>query len=264
MRAGLPIGEDDLQAYVDGRLAPDRAAEVETYLVGRPELEARLAAYRVQREELRQRLRPLADEPIPARLRVAAIRAGRRQRQWRWAMRAAAACLILTVGAGAGWWAANRFAPVAQDRPVLAEDPALGLAFAAHWTLAEDGDAVPALRSGDRAELSGWISGRLGHDITVPDLSRQGFELVGARVLPAARFAAAQIAYRGPGGRRLTFYVKTAETGETRPAFTALGGLNAMMWRDDGCAYALVGAIGQARFAEVSDAVFGQMETDGS
>ena len=69
MRAGLPIGEDDLQAYVDGRLAPDRAAEVAAYLGERPELEARLAAYRAQSEALRERLRPVAQAPIPARLR---------------------------------------------------------------------------------------------------------------------------------------------------------------------------------------------------
>jgi anti-sigma factor RsiW len=264
MRVGLPIGEDDLQAYVDGRLAPARAGEVEAYLSERPEMEARLAAYRAQNEALRERLLPVAQAPIPARLRISAIRAGRRRRQWSWTMRAAAACMILAVGTGTGWWAANRFAPLVQQPRQLADDPALGLAFAAHWTLATDGEATTALRTGDRAELSRWISARLNHDLTVPDLTQQGFQLVGARVLPADRFAAAQVAYRGAGGKNLTFYVKTQETGDTRPAFTALGGLSAMMWRDDGCAYALVGVLDRDRFARVSDAVFDQMEASGS
>ncbi|MDR6953208.1 anti-sigma factor RsiW [Ancylobacter sp. 3268] len=264
MRAGLPIGEDDLQAYVDGQLPPARIAEVETWLGERPELEARLSAYRTQREELRERLRPFGEAPIPARLRISAIRAGRRRRQWSWAMRAAAACLILAVGTGTGWWAANRFSPVAASRQALAEDPALGLAFAAHWTLATDGDAATALRTGDRRDLSSWISDRLGHDIAVPDLSSQGFRLLGARVLSSARFAAAQVAYGGAGGKHLTLYVKTGETGESRPAFTALGGVSAMMWRDDGCAYALVGALDHEPFAAVSGSVFDQMEADGS
>ena len=264
MRAGLPIGEDDLQAYVDGRLAPDRAAEVAAYLGERPELEARLAAYRAQSEALRERLRPVAQAPIPARLRISSIRAGRRRQHFTWALRAAAACVILALGTGTGWWAANRFAPLAPQNQQLADDPALGLAFAAHWTLATDGDAATALRTGDRDELSRWISGRLSHDIIVPDLTQQGFQLVGARVLPADRFAAAQVAYRGAGGKEITLYVKTEETGDTRPAFTALGGLSAMMWRDDGCAYALLGVLDRDRFARVSDAVFDQMEPRGS
>ena len=36
-----PIGEDDLHAYVDGRLQPERLAIVESYLKTNPEIAAR-------------------------------------------------------------------------------------------------------------------------------------------------------------------------------------------------------------------------------
>ena len=42
MNTGSPIGEDDLQAYIDGKLPPDRQALVDAYLAGHPEVSARV------------------------------------------------------------------------------------------------------------------------------------------------------------------------------------------------------------------------------
>ena len=70
-----PIGDDDLQALVDGRLPPERLSEVEGYLAHHPEIAARVKGYREQRANLRDRLQHKAQEPIPARLRIANIRA---------------------------------------------------------------------------------------------------------------------------------------------------------------------------------------------
>ena len=37
-----PIGEDDLAAWIDGRLSPERQRLVDAYLEGQPDLHARL------------------------------------------------------------------------------------------------------------------------------------------------------------------------------------------------------------------------------
>ena len=94
-----PIGEDDLAAWIDGRLSPERQRLVDAYLEGQPDVHARLREQAEQARALASLFAPIADEPIPATMRVAAIRG--RQRQPRWQL-AIAASLLLAVGFGGG------------------------------------------------------------------------------------------------------------------------------------------------------------------
>jgi len=71
----LPIGEDDLQAWIDERLTPARRAEVEAWLTANPETAARMRATAEQRLVLRGTLQAKHDEPVPARLRVSNLMA---------------------------------------------------------------------------------------------------------------------------------------------------------------------------------------------
>jgi anti-sigma factor RsiW len=48
-----PITEDDLHAYVDGVLEPERAAEVAAHLEDQPDMARRVAAFSNQRDLLR-------------------------------------------------------------------------------------------------------------------------------------------------------------------------------------------------------------------
>ena len=48
-----PIGDDELMAYVDGRLSPDRAEAVGSYLAAHPEIRERLSQFAEQRQALR-------------------------------------------------------------------------------------------------------------------------------------------------------------------------------------------------------------------
>ena len=99
-----PIGEDDLAAWIDGRLSPERQRLVDAYLEGQPDVHARLREQAEQARALASLFAPIADEPIPATMRVAAIRG--RQRQPRWQL-AIAASLLLAVGFGGGWSSAR-------------------------------------------------------------------------------------------------------------------------------------------------------------
>src|SRR6478735_8951666 len=99
-----PVGEDDLHGLIDGRLEPERQALVEAWLRGNPARAAEVSADRALRERLRARLAPIAEEAIPARLRVANIRSRHRPITGRWLPVAAAAVLCLAVGGAAGWF----------------------------------------------------------------------------------------------------------------------------------------------------------------
>jgi anti-sigma factor RsiW len=75
-----PITEDDLHAYVDHHLEPERRAQVSAYLEAHPDVARRVAGFADQRDHLRSALAPIADEPLPAKLNLSRIIENRRQR----------------------------------------------------------------------------------------------------------------------------------------------------------------------------------------
>jgi len=97
MIADPPIGEDDLNAFVDGRLPPERHALVSRFLSENRQLGERVAADITARSALRESLQFKAAEPIPARLRVAnlAVERGAAPRHW---LRVAAAIFLFALG----------------------------------------------------------------------------------------------------------------------------------------------------------------------
>src|SRR5882724_5126330 len=97
-----PITEDDLHAYVDQLLEPERRAEVTAYLDAHPDVARRVAVFSEQRNLLRSALAPIADEPLPPELNLSRIIETRKLRPSRiwWAV---AAMLLLSVGSLGGW-----------------------------------------------------------------------------------------------------------------------------------------------------------------
>src|SRR5580704_16368074 len=104
----LPVSEEELHAYVDGELAPDRKAAVEAWLANHPEDMTRVNAWRSLADAIRTRYGDVATEPVPARLSLRQIeRAGR---SWR-GVAAAAVLAAFLVGGVAGWTAHTIAAP---------------------------------------------------------------------------------------------------------------------------------------------------------
>ncbi len=66
------VTEDELLAYVDGRLERDARDRVAAWLADHPEDAARVAAYGAQISALRGAYDPILDEPLPPALRAAA------------------------------------------------------------------------------------------------------------------------------------------------------------------------------------------------
>ena len=64
----MTITDQELQAYVDGELAPDDAARVEAAMAGDVLLAARVEREKRLRDTLRRAYAPVLGEPVPARL----------------------------------------------------------------------------------------------------------------------------------------------------------------------------------------------------
>jgi anti-sigma factor RsiW len=89
-----PIGDDDLQAWADRRMPLDRRDAIEAYLAAHPEVVTRMARYAVHDAGLAAALQPKFEEPIPARLRIETLLAGRRSRMTAHLARAAGLLLM--------------------------------------------------------------------------------------------------------------------------------------------------------------------------
>ena len=64
------VGEDELNAYVDGELPADRRMAVEAWLAAHPDDAAKVSAWRKQAELIRARYGAVADETPPQRFNV--------------------------------------------------------------------------------------------------------------------------------------------------------------------------------------------------
>jgi len=241
----IPIGEDDLQAYQDRRLPPERAVVVEAYLAAHPDVAQRFRRYAEQEAQLAAALTAKLEEPIPSRLRIAAVAARRRSRLVTSLGRVAAALLLVTAGAAGHWYAEFRSRP----EPLGA---ATANAVAAFHTFTVEVRHPVEVRAEDGPNLTQWLSSRLDRPVTPPDLSPEGFRLMGGRLLPTAGVPAAQLMYDDDHGTRLTIYVQPMGIDGEEFRLTRQGGVRTVYWAERRLALAVTGRTSDAMLMAVA------------
>jgi anti-sigma factor RsiW len=232
---GRPVSEDDLHAYVDELLDPERRARVERYLAEHPETASRIRAWQEGRKRLRQALNWKAAEPVPASLsvwRLVEARLARPRASWRVA---AGIVLGLIVGAGGGWMARGPTVPRGLAAVVLE-------AVAAHRVFAMDLTHPVEFDSSDKAILATWATQRLGRAVTPPDLGQAGYHLVGGRLVATVHGPACLFLYDGDHGQRITLFVRPMGRRDLNAPMRPLEELDASgyAWARGGVAYGLV------------------------
>ena len=256
----LPVSEDDLTAFVDDRVPEDRRGAVERFVEANPAIRARVWADRAARDSLRRRLNPIAEQPIPNRLRVNTILARRRDKT-RGRIKLAAACVALLVGGGAVGWEAH---DVTQMRLSFSQQRVTSLtaadAISAHRIFVVETVHPVEVGAAQEPHLIQWLSRRVGHRLAVPNLSEQGYVLMGGRLLPAEGEAAAQFMYENGSGSRVTVYVRASSGDDTQFRFVTAQGVSAFSWVDQGLGFALVGAMDRAQLLAIADVVYQQVD----
>lgn len=259
-----PIGDDDLQAYLDGRLDGDRRAAVETYLTANPETAAKLARDREIFEGLRAALQAKFAEPLPPHLRMAEIRFARRHRSLRQLRLAAALGFVLLAGLLGGWVARGTLAPSAGS---ASTGSVAGLGFtrdalAAYRTYVVEKRHAVEVDASQETHLVTWLSKRLGRPLHAPALDAYGFHLMGGRLLPAldtaddGSVAAAQFMYESEDGRRMTLYVRAGSGAETAFRFQESGDTATFAWIDQGFGFALTAPTDRAKLLPIAEAIY--------
>jgi anti-sigma factor RsiW len=231
-----PITEDDLHAYVDRLLEPERWVEVANYLENHPEVARRVAAFAGQRDLLRAALAPVADEPLPPELNLSRIIENRRRRPslLRWAV---AAMLLLGIGGLGGWFARGAMPASASGLAALAQEAA-----DSYNVYTPDHVRPVEMRASDGAQLVDWVSNRLHRRMAVPDLSMAGYRLMGGRLVATAHGPAAMFMYDDDHGERLVVLTRPMSADQNAPMTPqSKGDIASFAWADRGMGYSLVG-----------------------
>ncbi len=251
------ISRDQLIAYADGQLPEAERPAVGAYLGANPEAAAEVALLQRQSHAIKTLFGPAGAEDVPVRLkprRLAAEMGRRRARSWSWA---AAAVVLVGLGLGAGWFA----------RPLLeAQGPSEMLiadAVNAHAVYVAENRHAVEVGSDDSEHLSSWLSNRLDTTLGMPDLTKEGFTLVGGRLLPGEPEAggrAAQLMYENEAQQRVTIYV-TAALPDGAPAyqFASYEGAEAFYWANARITCTVVGTLPEEQMKAVAGAVYSQL-----
>jgi len=234
-----PVTEAEIQAHVDGRLSPERAAIVDAWLAKQPDEAARVASYHAQRDALRAALDPVLDEPLPAALdlRLRETAPAGQLRSGHSALAASVAGLLLLGGAG-GWTLRG------MDTPVLTGTAALAREAAASYTIYAGDRARPVeLAADQRLTLDSWLSRRLSRPIAAPDLDAAGLRLIGGRLLPTEHGPAGLYLYQNAKGERIALYLRIMKSDDKTGRMTRReeDGVRGWTWADDGLGFGIFG-----------------------
>ncbi|HLG83713.1 MAG TPA: anti-sigma factor [Bradyrhizobium sp.] len=232
-----PITEDDLHAYVDQALEPERRREVAAYLGDHPDVAKRVGAFTGQRDLLRAALAPIAEEPLPAALNLARIIESRRRRPSRFGW-AVAALLLLSVGGAGGWMTRGALQAAPGGLAALAQEAA-----ASYTVYAPDHERPVEMRASDTAQLVQWVSSRLHQPVKVPNLSPSGYRLMGGRLVATAQGPAAMFMYDDDHGSRIVVLTRPMNGLDENAPMTphTKGDVAGFAWADGGVGYSLVG-----------------------
>jgi anti-sigma factor RsiW len=264
--------DDRLSAWLDGELPPAQADEVEDWLARHPEDAARVRLWAADRDALRARLAPIADEPVPEALAELVWRpAPDRAAWWRWAAAVAVFALGGVVGGAGVWQLQTERSAVAAAKPTgwvqrAAVAHAVYVPEQRHpvEVAVAGGSATESLAQEEH--LARWLTKRLGFAVKLFDLRDKGFELVGGRLLPDAAGPSAQLMYQatqaGPVGSapaRVTVYLRKPEGGaDFAFRYERQGDLGLFYCVEDGVGYALAGSLPREQLLALAESIYHQ------
>jgi len=275
-----PVTQDEIHAYVDGTLSEARRADVERELERNPELAARASDFFALNNLLRERYDRVLDEPLPARLRIAArpaeapaVRKARPAANW---PRFAGLAATLVLGVAIGWGmhygmsgmsvsgGASATADGGDLRAVSADNT---MRFAQQAALAHVVYMPTVVRpdtmdDSQEQDFVKWLANRLGTNVHAPMLAKSGFELSGGRLLPGDDGGeVAQFMYHNARGERVTLCISHRKTSANTTAFKLYqdGPVNVFYWVDGDFGYALSGGIDRKALLQLAHDVYAQL-----
>lgn len=270
-----PVTQDEIHAYVDGTISEARRADVERELERNPDLATRASDFFALNNLLHERYDRVLNEPLPARLRVAAPaaetrKAGSSKPAANWP-RFAGMAAALVLGVGIGWGThygmnapggfgaggASALHTVSLDGSErFAQQAAI-----AHVNYMPSVMRPDTMGDSQEQDFVKWLANRLGTNVHAPMLARDGFELSGGRLVQNDDGDVAQFMYHNAKGERVTLCISHRKTSANTTAFKLYqdGPVNVFYWVDGDFGYALSGGIDRKALLQLSHDVYAQI-----
>jgi anti-sigma factor RsiW len=248
------VSEEELHAWVDGRLPADREAAVQRHLRENPAVARQVSAWQAQRQGLRAAFASIAEEPVPARLCLEPLlsqRLDRRRVLWRVA---ASALFAFGLGGAGGWFLHQELQPSNATLTLLTQQ-----AVANHVVYTADQRRPTELGAQQRDDLARWVSNRLNHKVAPPDLSADGFTYMGGRLAATPDGPAGLFMYDGPQSVRLTVFVLPLKANEMPIRHVDFAHIDGCAWIDKGIGYTVVGKLPPPELRRIAEQVRQQL-----
>lgn len=257
MSAPSGIPDEELHAYADDQLPPERSQAVAAAAGRDPALGQRVAEIRRQSALLRDAFEPWLAEPVPQHLLAAASRRAP-QRIPRWVPASAAIAASLLIGVAVGWYGRGEVLELAGTPVSFPRQAAL-----THAIYAADANRPVEIWASDEQRLVTWLSKRLGFTLHAPDLNGIGFALVGGRLVAGNEKPGALFMYENADHQRISLLVRkdSSPSGETAFRYAVEDGVGVFYWIDDACGYAISGRIDRGQLLAIARVVYGQLAT---
>lgn len=156
-----------------------------------------------------------------------------------WPM-AAALAFTLIAGSIGGYFLAS--SPILQSE----QNPTWLTAIAQyHGVYAAQGRHLVEVSADESDHLRTWLSAEIGEDFTIPDLSAQGLNFEGGRLLVAAGKPVAQLMYKDQTGAVIALCLMQGNTAPTELDQRSLNGLDLLSWTSNNRNIVLIGDSGQ-------------------
>jgi anti-sigma factor RsiW len=247
------VSEAELHAYADRQLSEERTAEVEEWLISHPEDRRSVDVWCAQNMAILAQYGDDVSLDIPPRLKIDNIRCRPYARY-----RVAAAMLLFIVGGAVGWLSHSAFRSGENSVWTLTEP-----AIVAHRVYSVEAQHPVEIDGRQKQQLVRWLSTRLNYPLRVPDLSHEGFHLMGGRLLPAvSKGAAAQFMFGNGSGSdsRITLYcVRSPADKDIAFRYEKDNGVSAFYWWSEGISYAVIGKIQRSDLLQITTSIYKQL-----
>lgn len=257
-----------LSAFLDDELDPSDADAVRILAEKDPEIAAELEALRRTDDLLKGAFETMLRDPVPLELARSMDRVETEREdepaaeaeilpfgQW-WRGAASAAVVLLALGAGVGGWVGYQAAP----REIVRSAGWIEHVAEYHRVYAQESRHLAEVPASEKDHIEAWIGNRTGVPFTTPDLSGEGLEYAGARLLVASGKPVAQLLYRGGDGAVFAICFLESEKGaSTEPVARDFEGVSTLAWRSDTAAYVVAGPEGSPLLPSLAEAAAQQI-----
>lgn len=258
-----PVTGADLCAYTDGELDSVRRVEVEAYIAEHPDAAEEVQQYKKIEQDLHGLFDGVLNEPIPENLiPTSELVPGKSWLSTHFRAAAMISGMIVSVAIG---WYMNDYLSVdsttiianATDSHTRTYNNLIQPAAFAHTVYSSDKRRPVEIWGEEKNDLNKWVSNRMKADIEAPELTGQGFELVGGRLLPSTNRMAAQFMYQNDDNERITLYIRRGvwDNKEKVHKYMEQDDVGTFYWIDGPMGYAVSGSVQKDQLIAVAKAV---------